>query len=301
MDDQTNKSIKVDEDSTTPPAANEQKQEETDKPEKSEKSEDQNVGMSENSESQKAGNLDSTSPSDHSDSSDASGNSEVSDSSDLSDLSDSSDTSDSSEPSGLSDKSDSTKSSGSPRDQRSTMNDKRDVPGAHWYVVHTYSGHEAKVAATLRQRVESQQLQDKVLDILVPTQDKIEIKEGKKSKVKEKIFPGYLLIRMVLDDNTWLVVRTTPGITSFVGMGNKPTPLPDEEVATIQRFMTMEAPKFKAAFSVGEAIKIVDGPFSEFLGSISEIDEERGKIKVLVSIFGRETPVELDFLQVAKL
>lgn len=177
----------------------------------------------------------------------------------------------------------------------------KDVKGAHWYVVHTYSGHEAKVAATLKQRVESQKLQDKVLDILVPTQEKIEIKEGRKNKVKEKIFPGYLLIRMVLDDNTWLVVRTTPGITSFVGMGNRPTPLPDEEVASIQRFMSMEAPKFKASFSVSEAVKIVDGPFSEFLGTISEIDDEKGKLKVLVSIFGRETPVELDFLQVAKL
>lgn len=177
----------------------------------------------------------------------------------------------------------------------------KNVPGARWYVVHTYSGHESKVAATLKQRIESQQLQDKVLDILVPTQEKIEIKEGKKNKIKEKIFPGYLLIRMVLDDNTWLIVRTTPGITSFVGMGNKPTALPDEEVATIQKYMTMEAPNFKTSFSVGEAVKITDGPFSEFLGSISEIDDSRGKIKVLVSIFGRETPVELDFLQVAKL
>ncbi len=177
----------------------------------------------------------------------------------------------------------------------------KDAKGAHWYVVHTHSGHEAKVAATLRQRVESQKIQDKILDILVPTQEKIEIKEGKKAKVKEKIFPGYLLIRMVLDDSTWLAVRTTPGITSFVGVANRPTPLPDQEVATIKRFMTMEAPKFKAAFSIGEAVKIIDGPFSEFLGSVSEIDEEKGKIKVLVSIFGRETPVELDFLQVAKL
>lgn len=174
-------------------------------------------------------------------------------------------------------------------------------PKARWYVVHTYSGHEAKVAATLKQRVASQKLEDKVLDIMVPTQDKIEIREGKKAKIKEKIFPGYLLIKMVLDDNTWLIVRTTPGITSFVGMGNRPTPLPDEEVNTIQKYMTMEAPKFKASFSVGEAVKITDGPFSEFLGSISEIDEARGKMKVLVSIFGRETPVELDFLQVAKL
>lgn len=177
----------------------------------------------------------------------------------------------------------------------------KNVKGTHWYVVHTHSGHEAKVAATLRQRVESQKLQEKILDILVPTQEKIEIKEGKKATVKEKIFPGYLLINMVLDDNTWLAVRTTPGITSFVGVANRPTPLPDEEVASIQKFMAMEAPKFKTAFSVGEAVKIVDGPFAEFLGAIFELDEEKGKVKVLVSIFGRETPVELDFLQVAKL
>jgi len=174
-------------------------------------------------------------------------------------------------------------------------------PKAHWFVVHTYSGHEGKVAATLKQRVESQKLGDKILDILVPTQEKIKIKEGKKSKIKEKIFPGYLLIRMILDDNTWLAVRTTPGITSFVGTTNRPTPLPEEEVNTIKRFMSLEAPKFKTAFSQGEAIKITDGPFSDFLGTISEIDEEKGKLKVLVSIFGRETPVELDLLQVAKL
>lgn len=176
-----------------------------------------------------------------------------------------------------------------------------DVKGAHWYVIHTYSGHESKVAATLKQRIESQKLQDKILQILVPTQEKIEIKEGKKAKVREKLFPGYILIKMVLDDNTWLATRTTPGVTSFVGNANRPTPLPEEEVASIQRFTEMEAPKFKTTFSVGEAVKIVDGPFSEFLGSISEMDETRGKLKVMVSIFGRETPVELDFLQVAKL
>src|SRR4030067_2306588 len=172
---------------------------------------------------------------------------------------------------------------------------------AHWYVVHTYSGHETKVAQTLNQRIESQRLQGKILDILVPTQEKIEIKEGKKNTIREKIFPGYILIKMIMDDAPWLAVRTTPGITSFVGMSNKPTPLPESEVSSIQKFMTMEAPKFKTTFSEGEAVKIVDGPFAEFLGSISEIDEAKGKLKVLVSIFGRETPVELDFLQVAKL
>lgn len=206
----------------------------------------------------------------------------------------------------LSDQSESSESSESDTEPakitgRIILSDKIDVKGAYWYVVHTYSGHEAKVAATLKQRVESQKLADKVLEILVPTQEKIEIKEGKKSKVREKIFPGYILIKMVLDDQSWLAVRTTPGITSFVGNLNKPTPLPESEVATIQRFIQMEAPKFKTTFSLGEAVKIVDGPFSEFLGSVQEMDEEKGKVKVLVSIFGRETPVELDFLQIAKL
>src|SRR3989344_4704464 len=174
-------------------------------------------------------------------------------------------------------------------------------PPSHWYVVHTYSGHEPKVSATLKHRIDSEKLQDKVLDILVPTQNKIEIREGKKNNVVEKLFPGYILVNMILDDATWLAVRTTPRISGFVGPSTKPTPLPDEEVASIKKFMQLEAPKFKTSFAQGEAVKITDGPFSEFLGTISEIDNGRGKFKVLVSIFGRETPVELDFLQVAKL
>lgn len=172
---------------------------------------------------------------------------------------------------------------------------------ARWYVVHTYSGHEAKVAEQLRQRVKSLGLEDKILEILLPTQKKIEVRSGAKLEVKEKLFPGYLLIRMILTDQSWLTVRTTAGITGFVGTGNQPTSITDEEVKGIQKFMKVEAPKFKAKFSVGEAVKIVDGPFAEFLGSIQEIDEGQGKVKVLVSIFGRETPVELDFLQVSKI
>lgn len=172
---------------------------------------------------------------------------------------------------------------------------------AHWYVVHTYSGHEKKVSQALKQRVASMRLQDKILDILVPTQEKIEVRKGKKEQFKEKIFPGYILVRMIVDDYSWLAVRTTPGVTGFVGAGNKPTPIPDEEVKAIQKFMSMEAPKYKAVFSVGEAVKIIEGPFAEFLGTVDNIDEAKGKIKVLVSIFGRETPVELDFLQVSKL
>ena len=170
-----------------------------------------------------------------------------------------------------------------------------------WYVVHTYAGHENKVATTLKQKIEASNLEDKIFDVLVPTQEKIEIREGKKVPVKEKIFPGYLLVKIDLDNISWYAVRSTPGVTGFVGVGNKPTPLEEKEVETIQQFSKLEAPTYKASFSVGEAVKIIDGPFSEFIGSVEEINEEKGKLKVLVSIFGRETPVELDFLQVSKL
>lgn len=172
---------------------------------------------------------------------------------------------------------------------------------AKWYVVHTYSGHEAKVAQTLKQRVESMKLEDKVLELLIPTQSKIQIRKGEKKKIKEKIFPGYLLVKMILSDQSWLTVRTTPGITSFVGVANRPTPLPKAEVEIIMKFTKMKAPKYKVGFTVGEAVKITDGPFADFLGSVDSIDEEKGKVRILVSIFGRETPVELDFLQVSKI
>ncbi len=178
---------------------------------------------------------------------------------------------------------------------------KSDNPNAKWYVVHTYSGHENKVAVTLKQRIESEHLEGKILDVLVPTQDKIEIKGGKKVNIKEKIFPGYILVKMVLDDQSWLAVRTTQGVTSFVGMGNKPTPISDAEVQTIVRFTQEEAPVYKQVFTTNDTVKIVDGPFAEFIGKVDKVDEERGKVKVLVSIFGRETPVEVDFLQVQKI
>lgn len=174
-------------------------------------------------------------------------------------------------------------------------------PKAKWYVVHTSSGHEVRVMETLRQRVETMNLGGNVFEMLVPTQDKIIIRGGKKATVKEKIFPGYLLVKMILDDPTWLAVRTTAGITGFVGMGNNPTPLSEAEVVNIQKFIAAPAPRFKTKFTVGEAVKIVDGPFADFLGTIHEMDEEKGKVKVLVSIFGRETPVELDFLQIQKV
>lgn len=179
---------------------------------------------------------------------------------------------------------------------------KKDIPDdARWYIVHTYSGHENKVAKTLRQRVQSLGFETRIFDIIVPTRSTIKVQGGKKETVDEKIFPGYVLVRMILDDESWLLVRTTQGVTAFIGAGNKPTPISNKEVEAIQKFMKTEEPLYKAAFTQGEAVKIVDGPFADFLGTIDEIDEAKGKLKVLVSIFGRETPVELDFLQVAKL
>lgn len=170
-----------------------------------------------------------------------------------------------------------------------------------WYVVHTYSGHEKKVAESLMQRVKTMALKDKIFDVLVPTQSKIRISRGEKETIKERMFPGYILVKMILDDNSWLVVRTTQGVTGFVGTGKKPIPLPAKEFKAIQKIMKAKAPKYKAVFSVGEAVKIVEGPFADFLGTVESVDQEKGKVKVLVSIFGRETPVELDFLQVSKI
>ena len=172
---------------------------------------------------------------------------------------------------------------------------------AKWYIVHTYSGHENKVKSAIEQRIITMNLKDYIFDILVPVHNKIVIRKGKKETVSEKIFPGYIIIKMILNDNSWLAVRTTQGVTSFIGISNKPTEVSEEEVSNIQKFMTVASPSFKSNLTVGEAVKIIDGPFAEFLGSIESIDEERGKVKVLVSIFGRETPVELDFLQISKL
>ena len=170
-----------------------------------------------------------------------------------------------------------------------------------WYVVHTASGHENKVAVTLRQQIEASGLKDQIADILVPTQNKVIIESGKKREVQERLFPGYVLIKMGLNDTTWQVVRHTAGVTGFVGTGAKPTPLPEKEVKAILKFMKMEAPKLEVKFNAGDSVKITDGPFADFLGKVEEVDEEKGKIKVLVSIFGRETPVELDFLQISGL
>ncbi|MEK7534601.1 MAG: transcription termination/antitermination protein NusG [Patescibacteria group bacterium] len=185
---------------------------------------------------------------------------------------------------------------------KETVKDTKPVrDAAKWYIVHTYSGHENKVARSLHQRIQSLGFENRIFEIIVPTRNTIKVSGGKKETVKEKIFPGYVLIRMILDDETWLLVRTTQGVTAFIGAGNKPTPISEKEVEAIQKFMKQEQPLYKAAFTKSEAVKIVDGPFADFLGTVDEIDQTKGKLKVLVSIFGRETPVELDFLQVAKL
>lgn len=185
---------------------------------------------------------------------------------------------------------------------KQTIQSTVDSSAGRWYIVHTYAGHENKVAKTLRQRVESNGFEERIFDILVPVRNTIKVSQGKKETVEEKIFPGYVIVKMILDDETWLLVRGTPGVTAFIGAGNKPTPISEKEVEAIMQFMKMEEnPTFKSVFSIGEAVKIGDGPFSDFLGTIEYIDEEKGKLRVLVSIFGRETPVELDFLQVKKI
>ncbi len=172
---------------------------------------------------------------------------------------------------------------------------------AKWYVIHIQTGYENKVKQALEQRIKSLGVEDKIFDIVIPMRDVVVIKKGKKAKATEKVFPGYILVKMILNDDSWLVVRTTEGVTGFVGAGLKPTPITDKEVQAIMKFVQQEQPKFKTKFTVGEAVKITEGPFADFLGTIEAVDDERGKVRVLVSIFDRETPVELDFLQVNKL
>jgi transcriptional antiterminator NusG len=169
-----------------------------------------------------------------------------------------------------------------------------------WYVVHCYSGYENKVRHNLEQRIETMGMKDMIFDVVVPTQEEIEVREGKRRTVERHIFPGYVLVNMILTEESWYVVRNTPGVTGFVGMGNNPTPLRPEEVAQIVKRMEADAPTVKVTFKVGERVRIIDGPFNDFRGMVAEIDMERTKVRVMVSFFGRETPVELDFLQVEK-
>jgi len=178
---------------------------------------------------------------------------------------------------------------------------KEEVTDHKWYVIHTYSGYENKVKANLEHRILSMDMGHKIYQVLVPTEEEIEIKNGKRHPVERKVFPGYVLVEMSMSDDSWYVVRNTPGVTSFVGSGNKPTPLTDSEVKAILRQIKMDAPKYKVAFTKGEAVRVTDGPFTDLHGVVDEVNPERNKVKVLVSIFGRETPVELDFLQIEKL
>jgi transcriptional antiterminator NusG len=170
-----------------------------------------------------------------------------------------------------------------------------------WYVIHTYSGYENKVKANLEHRIESMGVEDQIFQVLVPMEEEIEIKNGQRQTVNKKVFPGYVLVEMSMTDESWYVVRNTPGVTSFVGSGNRPTPLMEGEVKKILKQMGVEAPKFKLQFTKGQSVRVKDGPFAEFIGTVDEVNPERNKVKVLVSIFGRETPVELDFLQIDKL
>ncbi len=173
--------------------------------------------------------------------------------------------------------------------------------GKRWFVIHTYSGYENKVKKNLEHRITSMDMRDRIFEIVVPVEDEIEIKDGQRRTVQRKIFPGYVMVEMIMNDESWYVVRNTPGVTGFVGSGNKPIPLQDEEVKAILRQMRVDQPRVKVAFTRGQSVRITDGPFADFIGVVDELSYDKGKVRVLVSFFGRETPVELDFLQVEKL
>jgi transcription termination/antitermination protein NusG len=173
-------------------------------------------------------------------------------------------------------------------------------PEKHWYVVHCYSGYEYKVRHAIEQRIESMGMTDRIFDVIVPTEEEIEVKDGKRRTVERRVFPGYILVEMKMDEDSWYVVRNTPGVTGFVGMGNEPTPLRADEVKQIMDRMSDESPKIKVSFKVGQKVRIVDGPFNDFIGEVADIDMNKSKVRVMVNFFGRETPVELDFLEVEK-
>ncbi len=170
-----------------------------------------------------------------------------------------------------------------------------------WYVIHTYSGYEQRVKANLEQRTKSMDAQDKVCQVVIPTENVIEIKDGQRKTVAKKVFPGYILVEMELTDESWNVVRNTPGVTGFVGAGTKPVPLDENEIETIFEQMKTETPRVKVGFATGDSVRVVDGPFYDFIGIVDQINEAKGKVRLLVSFFGRETPMELDFLQVERL
>jgi transcription termination/antitermination protein NusG len=170
-----------------------------------------------------------------------------------------------------------------------------------WYVIHCYSGYENKVRHAIEQRIETMGMRDKIFDVIVPTQEEIEVKDGKRRTVEKRVFPGYILVEMKLDEDSWYVVRNTPGVTGFVGMGNDPTPLRPEEVKQIIERMSDISPVVKVNFKIGQKVRIVDGPFNDFIGTVAAIDPDKSKVRVMVNFFGRDTPVELDFLEVEKI
>jgi transcriptional antiterminator NusG len=170
-----------------------------------------------------------------------------------------------------------------------------------WYVIHTYSGHEERVKKNLEQRIKFMDSGDDIIEVVIPTEDEIEVRGGRRRTVTKKILPGYVLVQMNMDEHSWSVVRNTPGVTGFVGSGNVPTPLQEKEVSEILKQMTADAPKVKIGFRKGQSVRVTDGPFIDFVGTVDEINMEKGKVKVLLSLFGQETPVELDFLQIDKL
>lgn len=168
-------------------------------------------------------------------------------------------------------------------------------------MIHSYAGYENKVKKNLEQRIESMGMQDLIFHVLVPTEEEVEIKDGQRRTVEQRIFPGYILVEMVMTDDSWYVVRNTPGVTGFVGMGNIPTPLREEEIVEIMKRMEAEAPQVRVRFLKGQNVRIIDGPFTDFMGTVDEVNMDKGKVRVLVSFFGRETPIELDLLQVEKV
>lgn len=170
-----------------------------------------------------------------------------------------------------------------------------------WYAIHTYSGYEEKVADSIKQRIDSVDMADKIFDVIVPKEKQIEIKNGKRRVVEKKIFQGYVLVDMKMTEDAWYIIRNTPGVTGFVGSGNEPTPVSEDEIAKIKKRMGVEDPKHNINYRIGEVVSVIDGPFKGFDGAVSEIDSQKGKLKVLVSMFGRDTPVELDALQVKKV
>lgn len=171
----------------------------------------------------------------------------------------------------------------------------------NWYVIHTYSGYEESVAKNLKQRIESLGMEDKIFNVIVPKEKKIKIIKGKRKVIEEKVYPGYVLVEMIVTDDSWYIVRNTPNVTGFVGSGVTPVPVSQEEIENLQKRMGVEEPEYKIDFMVGDAVKIIDGPFKDFDGKVSEIDGRRGKVKVLINMFGRDTPVELDALQIKKI